>query len=195
MSVGRHAPVPLGVLRTASRPADLCGHCGLIRDPAGRLMLLPGCQERPSPANQTYQTEMLSCCEPYSGRGTKHVSQTRSFLMIGYLIPVSTLFLRIGRKHASCQESVAARAGSDEMLKPAISGNRDLRFPVAGISRKTSWSQNIKFDVEWYVGLVENEINSGFAASSDFGQFYLMPLYRNSGFAAENSPKLVAAKK
>jgi hypothetical protein len=88
--------------------------------------------------------------------------------MIGYLIPVSTLFLRIGRKHASCQESVAAQGGNDEILKPAISGNRDLRFPVAGISRKTSWSQNIKFDVEWYVGLVENEINSGFAANLRF---------------------------
>ncbi len=115
--------------------------------------------------------------------------------MIGHLIPACTLFLRIGRKHASCQESVAAQRGNDEILKPGTSWNRDLRFPVAGISRKTCGSQNIKFDVEWYVGLVENEINSGFAASCDFGQFYLIPLYRNSGFAAENSPKLVAAKK
>jgi len=36
----------------------------------------------------------LSCCEPYSGKGEKQISQTRSFLMISYLMPVVALFLR-----------------------------------------------------------------------------------------------------
>lgn len=36
--------------------------------------------------------------------------------MIGYLMPVGPLLLRAGRKHASCQETVAAQAGNDEML-------------------------------------------------------------------------------
>jgi len=58
----------------------------------------------------------------------------------------------------SAKNSVAARAGNDEILKPATSRNRDLRFPVLGVGRKTSESQNIKFDVEWYTGLAESEI-------------------------------------
>src|SRR5712691_437622 len=98
------------------------------------------------------------------------------------------------RNHASCQESVAARAENDEMLKPATSRNRDLRFPVPGIGRKTSGSQNIKFDMEWYVGLTENEIDCGLVASSDFGKFYLLSLYRNVAFAVKSSPELVASK-
>jgi len=44
-------------------------------------------------SESTYQAEMLPCCEPYNGRGIKQISQTRSFLMIGYLIPVGALFL------------------------------------------------------------------------------------------------------
>src|SRR5258708_7756802 len=72
--------------------------------------------------------------------------------------------------------------------------NRDLGFPVAGIGRKTSGSQNIKFDMEWYVGLAENEIDCGFVASSDFGKFCLMLLNRNVAFAVKSSPELIAPK-
>ena len=80
------------------------------------------------------------------------------------------------------------------MLKPATSRNHDLRFPVLGVDGKTSGSQNIKIDVEWYAGLAENEIDCGFVASSDFGKFYLMSLYRNAAFAVKSSPELVAPK-
>src|SRR5260370_32304532 len=45
-------------------------------------------------SESTYQAEMLSCCKPYSGKGEKQISQRRSFLMIGYLMPVVALFLR-----------------------------------------------------------------------------------------------------
>jgi hypothetical protein len=45
-------------------------------------------------SESTHQAEMLSCCEPYSSKGEKQISQTRSFLMMSYLIPVVALFLR-----------------------------------------------------------------------------------------------------
>jgi len=80
------------------------------------------------------------------------------------------------------------------MLKPAISGNRDLRFPVPGVGGKTSGSQNVKFDTEWHAGLVENEIDCGLVASSDFGKFYLMPLYWNVALAVKSSPELISPK-
>jgi hypothetical protein len=70
-----------------------------------------------------------------------------------------------------------------------------LRFPVAGIGRKTSRSQNIKLDVEWHIGLVENVIDGGLVTSSDFGKFYLMSLYRNVALAVKSSPELIAPKR
>src|SRR5216684_5945285 len=100
---------------------------------------------------------------------------------------------------ATCQNMLAVKNAlprARETMKwwAAISRNRDLRFPVAGISRKTSGSQNIKFDMEWYAGLAENEIDCGLVASSDFGKFYLMLLNRNVAFAVKSSPELIAPK-
>ena len=111
--------------------------------------------------------------------------------MIGYLIPVGVLFLPPVENMLAVKNPLPLER---ETMKcwAAISRNRDLRFPVAGISRKASGSQNIKFDMEWYVGSAENEIDCGLVASSDFGEFYLMLLYRNVAFAVKSSPELVA---
>jgi len=114
--------------------------------------------------------------------------------MIGYLIPVGAVLLRAVENKLPVKNRLPRKRGNDEMLKPAISRNRNLRFPVAGIGRKTSRSQNIKLDVEWHVGLVENEIECGLAASSDFGKFYLMSFYRNVAWPVKSSPELVAPK-
>jgi hypothetical protein len=113
--------------------------------------------------------------------------------MLGYLIPVGALFLP-PVKNMLAVKNALPRARETMKWWAAIPRNRDLRFPVAGISRKTSGSQNIKFDMEWYVGSAENEIDCGLVASSDFGEFYLMLLYRNVALSVKSSPELVAPK-
>src|SRR5258707_407536 len=71
----------------------------------------------------------------------------------------------------------------------------ESRLPIYRVCRKPRGSQDIKCDKEWCVRLFENEINSGFAASCDFGQFYLKPLYRNVALAVESSPELISPKR
>jgi hypothetical protein len=66
-------------------------------------------------SESTYQAEILSCREPYNGRGLQQISQTMSFLMIGYLIPVGCCFREAVENVLPVEKTVAARAANDEM--------------------------------------------------------------------------------
>jgi len=72
------------------------------------------------------------------------------------------------------------------MLKPAISRNRNLRFPVAGRPKNQSVAK-------YQIGCgVARRIDCGLAASSDFGKFYFMSLHRNVAWPVKSSPELVS---
>src|SRR6266566_6840773 len=97
-------------IRTTRRDSDRIATCRLAwplradSSVSSSFDAVVGLSGKTLTSESTNQAEMLSCCEPYSGRGTKQISQTRIFLMIGYLIPIGALFLRSGRSHAKCQE-------------------------------------------------------------------------------------------
>src|SRR5260370_37144566 len=75
-----------------------------------------------------------------------------------------------------------------------ISSSTISWFPIPRIGRKTSRTQNIKLDVQWYAGLAECERDCGFRAGSDFRKLYLLSFDRDFARAIENSPELVALK-
>ncbi len=86
--------------RTTRCPSDRIATCRLVwplradSSVTSSFDVAAGLSGKTFTSESTYQAEMFSCWEPYSGKGEEQISQMRSLLMIGYLIPVVALFLR-----------------------------------------------------------------------------------------------------
>src|SRR2546425_10429270 len=100
---------------------------------------------------------------------------------------------RLRRCHAA--RRIPAKKKSRLTLLEIFASSAISRFPVPGISRKTSRAQNIKLDVQWYAGLAECEHDCRLRAGSDFRKFCFLSLYRDFAFAVENSPELIVPKR